>query len=88
MSFLRRGIYFQDVSRFFFFFRFWLLGFLAFRRRFGFCGFSLVYAALGGFGFSHPLLFEFLSGLSGFCTLSVVFGFGFPHPQHHQFLPV
>ena len=43
--------------------------------RFGFCGFSLVYAALGGFGFSHPL--QFLSGLFGFGTRSLVFRFGF-----------
>ena len=106
-----------------FFFRFWLLGFLASRLLgfsasglFGFLlvlvvfwlwlfassafpvplrqvafylfGFSLVCAAFGGFGFSNPLLSQFLSGLLGFCTLSLVFGFGFPHHQHHQFLPI
>ena len=61
--------------------------FLFGRWRFGFCGFSLVYAAFGGFGFSHPLLSLFLSGRFGFCTLSLVFRFGFPHHQHHQFSP-
>ena len=47
----------------------WLFGFshplhsqfLFGRWRFGFCGFSVVYAAFGGFGFSHPLLSQFLS---------------------------
>ena len=57
----------------------WLRGFLAFGflafRLLGFLafwllGFLLVYAAFGGFGFSHPLLSQFLSGLFGFCTLS------------------
>ena len=45
--FSRRGIYFRIVFRFFFF-RFWLLGFLAFRL----LGFSSSW--LFGFGFSHP----------------------------------
>ena len=48
----------------------------------GFCGFSLVYGAFGGFSLLHPLLSQFLSGLFGFCTLSFVFGCGFPHHQH------
>ena len=47
-----------------------------------------LYAAFGGFGFLHPLLPQFLSGLFGLCTLSLFFGFGFPHHQHHQFLPI
>ena len=45
----------------------WLFGFgfshslfLSGRWLFGFCGFSLVYAGFGGFGFSHPLLSHFL----------------------------
>ena len=50
--------------------------FLCGRLRFGCCGFALVYAAFGGFGFPHPLLSQFLSGRFGFCTLSLVFGFG------------
>ena len=33
--------------------------FLFGRWRFGFCGFSLVYAAFGGFRLSHPLLSQF-----------------------------
>ena len=82
------------------FLAFRLLGFLALafrilcsqflfgRWHFGFCGFSLVYAAFGGFSFLHPLLSQFLSGLFGFCTLSLFFGCGFPHHQHHQFLPI
>ena len=62
----------------------WLFGFshplhswfLFGRWRFGFCGFSLVYAAFGGFW----RLWLFASfGLLGFCALSLVFGFGFPH---------
>ena len=38
------------------------------------------------FGFSHPLLSQFLFGRwrFGFCALSLVFGFGFPHHQHHH----
>ena len=55
-------------------------------RRFGFSGSSLVCAAVGGFGFSHTLLSQFLSGRFGFGTLSLIFGFGFPHPRHHQLL--
>ena len=79
----------------------WLFGFLASqllpfassaflfgRWHFGFYGFSLVYAAFGGFSFLHPLLSQFLSGLFGCCTLSLVFGCGFPHHQHHQFRPI
>ena len=49
---------------------FWWLLALAFRIRcisgrwrFGFCRFLLVYATFGGFGFSHLLLSQFLSGL-------------------------
>ena len=74
------------------FLAFWLLGFWAFgwlvassafpvplrQVAFWLLRFSLVYAAFGGFGFSHP----------GVCTLSLVFGFGFPHHEHHQFLPI
>ena len=47
------------------FLAFWLLGFWAFRL----FGFLLVYAAFGGFfgfGFSHPLLSQFPSGLLAF----------------------
>ena len=43
----------------------------------------LVFAAFRWFmrcWFLHPLLFQFLSGLFGFCTLSLVSGFGLPHP--------
>ena len=36
------------------------------------------YAAFGGFGFSHPLLSQFLSGLFVFCTLSLVFWIWLP----------
>ena len=50
--------------------------------------FTRLLAAFGGFGFSHPLLSQFLFGFFGFCTLSFVFGFGFPHHQHHQFRPI
>ena len=52
--------------------------FLFGRSRFGFCGFSLVYAAFGGFGFSHPLLSQFLSGRFCVCTLSLVFWIWLP----------
>ena len=46
----------------------WLFGFSAFRLFAGLCGFWWFF----GFGFSHPLLSQFLSGLFGFCTLSLV----------------
>ena len=54
----------------------WLLGYLAFRlhsqfKPGGVCRFSLVYAAFGGSGFSHPRLSQFLSG-------SLFFGFTSP----------
>ena len=66
-----RGIYFRICSFFFpiFFPASWLLG-LAFRLLVGLCGFWWLLAF--GFGFSHPLLSQFLSGLFGFCTLSLV----------------
>ena len=68
-------IFFSLVASLIFgFLAFWLLGFLSFRLV-GLCGFWWLF----GFGFSHPLLSQFLSGL---------FGFGFQHPQHHQILRI
>ena len=55
------------VLFFFSFFLFLAFGFLVSWL----LGFS-VYAAFGGFGFSHPVLSRFLTRLSGFCTLSLV----------------
>ena len=59
--------------------------FLFGRSRFGFCGFSLVYAAFGGFGFSHLLLSQFLSGLFGFCTFLDLASPVPPYLNHHFF---
>ena len=54
-----------------------VFGFLAswlfWKLRFNSCGFSLVYVAFGGFGFSHRLLSQFLSG--GFLALHPFIGF-------------
>ena len=103
-EFLKEGYLFDFsafgflASWLFGFVAFLLLGFWAFRLFVGLCfGFSHPlhsqflfgrwrFCGFGGFGLSHPLLF--LSGLFGFCTLSLVFGFGSPHHQHHQFLPI
>ena len=64
----------------------------------GFCGFLLNLCGFCGFGFSHPLRYQFLSGrwLFGFAAFGgfsafgsaspLIFGLGFPHPQHRQFL--
>ena len=63
----------------------WLLGFLA-SWLLGFSASWLFgFSASGLFGFLALALSQFLSGLFGFCTLSLVC---FPHHQHHQFLPI
>ena len=73
--FSKGGVFFGVVFSAFGFLALWLLGFLA-SRLLGFLAlafrircfrwFMRLLAAFGGFGFSHPLLSQFLSGLFGF----------------------